>query len=98
MSQLPPCIFCEKPIKALEPVLRTAFLFPPGDEGALVGEACVHLTCFINTIAGECAHAALRAIRDGEVDIGLERDDKDSLDGVVGELVARTIHKFSRGG
>ncbi len=95
-TPLPPCIFCERNIKPMEPIVPTSFLFPPGGEGSLVGSASLHLTCFIQTIAGETARAVLHSIKSGEVDIGLERESNDPLDGVVGEILSRTIESFTR--
>lgn len=92
--QIPPCIFCEKRAKLHQPVIGTAF-YMQSPAGLVMGQACVHISCLVEAIAGRTAEAVIDALRDGEP-TGLVAEDGESLDDVVTRVVGAVVNKYTR--
>ena len=85
-----PCVFCEKAVRPYEPVLSTNFFLP---RDTRVAHAPAHLACLVEAIAGEAARTVLTAIKEGTVDVGVERGE----DAPMGDVIAAIVERFARG-
>lgn len=95
-ADIPPCIFCEKRAKLHQPVILTTF-YMHSPAGLINGSAPVHLSCFIDAMAGRTARVVLDALQKGEVEVGLmEEEDGDTLDDTVTKVVAAVVERYTR--
>lgn len=84
------CLFCEKPIEPLQPIMFTMLAPAPGAQSINVP---LHVVCFVEAMASQTARAVIEAIQEGRVTVGLDGDDRLPLADVVSGIVARLIKR-----
>lgn len=95
-AALLPCLLCEKLVKPREPFRMVAFLMRGDPDLPGLGNAPVHLVCEIQAAAGEAARAIHECMRTGQIVVGVDREDGESLADVVGEVIGNLVEREMR--
>lgn len=94
---LGPCLFCRRATKGAPgaPELITLFVAATADNR--FANVPVHVSCWIEVVAGRVQEAVIEAIQEGRLTRGIDTAGSD-LHSVVGSILGEVLNRYTRGG